>query len=1076
MTQRCRFASFRISPAWILAPCVCFVFGCGGGGGNSQSAPPPPPSPNFTLGASPTSVSISVGSSNTTSVSATGTNGFTSTIAVQVSGLPAGVTASPASFNLSPGNSQTVTLSAAANAAVATNARATFAGTSGSLSSSAFVSVTVVIPPPPATLTTRTKYVRTDSVTEYPQWLNTHWTVYHAPTSRVFVTDPEGNQIIVLNTVTEKQIATIAVPSAFGIDETPDQSTLYVATLIGDVYTVDPVAMKITKRYLGSQIGPQGFASMQALPLSDGRVALLAASGGIQNVDGSSLFGVWNPVDNSLVNYATPNRPPFARPFTPVCGPYMGNFGGFALNPSRTQIFVGSIDSDGTLCQVDPTTGQSNYVSGEGTSTVIFSPDGKYFIFRVPVNLGNGMGELALYDANTLSEVEQLTVTGDTSSAASLIFSSDSKTLFVSDAEFVYAYAVPSGNFIGWTPNLFVNLTSGCSICGPTTDPDFGVEDGTGLLIGPQEEGVGFVDTTQMRTGAIGSGFTNAYLNPATGAVSGNTLTQWQTQTGLTSQSPVFFNSVQVASVSVSNGNVTVTTPPGNAGPADVYALAPDGGVEIIPDGFSYGPTVLEVTPNLSTADGGGLGVIYGYGFGPLQSSNPQQLVPAGLSVTVGGVNASIVGFNPTAYNVEIEPFLLQAIYYTIPPGSVGSANVTVTTPSGSITSHGGLTYVPAAQQVPLAGAALAEGVYDPGRDVYYFTDQNQVRVFSLTSKQFLTSISIPSVNGAQQRLWGIALSADGTKLAIADIQNDFIYLVNPSSPSSVQRFPFAPPNLPQGVLANPAGIAVSNSGVVYVAAYMEGGTGLHSFYSLNTNNGNLTDYGIDGPQFSIDGAPQDVYLKVAISSDNTRVFFNNDGQPFSIDTATGIVLNATSDPGCCYGDYDLTLSANQTSFAASTYLYDSDLNAQSFLTLNDREIQDLAGPYSYVYGAKLSPDGSLYFQPSSNGIDIFDGRLGTYRARLALPFGLSTLDDSLVSDGKDNILLAINAAGDGIAVIDLRSLPEPSPLNYPGESGAAIRRASPATRSGFAPLRGIPHHAKPALASKMPPAHVQQR
>ncbi|PYT95137.1 MAG: hypothetical protein DMG36_02980 [Acidobacteria bacterium] len=108
--------------------------------------------------------------------------------------------------------------------------------------------------------------------------------------------------------------------------------------------------------------------------------------------------------------------------------------------------------------------------------------------------------------------------------------------------------------------------------------------------------------------------------------------------------------------------------------------------------------------------------------------------------------------------------------------------------------------------------------------------------------------------------------------------------------------------------------------------------------------------------------------------------------------------------------------------------LYDSDLNARSFFTLNDREIQNI----SYVYGTKLSPDGSLLFQPSTNGIDVYDGRLGTLHNRIALPFALSPNYDALVSDGRDNILLAITgAAGNGVAVLDLTSIAEPPPLPY---------------------------------------------
>ena len=160
-------------------------------------------------------------------------------------------------------------------------------------------------------------------------------------------------------------------------------------------------------------------------------------------------------------------------------------------------------------------------------------------------------------------------------------------------------------------------------------------------------------------------------------------------------------------------------------------------------------------------------------------------------------------------------------------------------------------------------------------------------------------------------------------------------------------------------------------------------------------------------------------------------MFFNNDGYVFSLDTATNRISSASTGPGCCYGDYDLALSKNQTRFEATSNLYDSDLNGESFLALNDREVQGI----SYVYGVKLSPDGSLLFQPSANGIDVFDGRIGTLRNRIALPFSLSTNYDALVENGKDNVLLAITGAnGNGIAVVDLTSISELRPLPYDAE------------------------------------------
>jgi hypothetical protein len=493
-------------------------------------------------------------------------------------------------------------------------------------------------------------------------------------------------------------------------------------------------------------------------------------------------------------------------------------------------------------------------------------------------------------------------------------------------------------------------------------------------------------------------------------------------------QGAVYFGNQKSSQVTNSNGSITATTPAGSPGPVPVYAFSNDGGMEIIPDGFSYGPTILEVSPNMATAEGGGTGYIYGYGFGPTNSNS----IPSGLTVTVGGVAATITAFSGNAYELASPPFLLQSFAYTIPPGVSGSAvNVAVSTGAGSATATGALTYLPTTQPFQLSGATLAQGIYDPYTDLYYFTDTSQIQVFSRAQGNWLSPISISAPPGTTQRLWGIALSPDGSKLAISDLSAGAIYLLNPANPTSVKTFivgsqsPF---------IVNPCGLAISDSGNVYYMDVVLGqGGGADQFFKLNTNTGAITNYDIDGPGLE----QSDAYLRNAISSDNARVFFNEDGLVFSLDTATDTFFIAPDGDGCCYGNYELTLSSNQTQFAATFYIYDSDLDGDSYYALNDREILNIL----YVYGAKLSPDGRLLFQPSTNGIDVFDGNLGNLRNRISLPVALSPNYDALVNDGTDNILIAITGSGDGIAVVDLTSVPEPGRSPYGARSASRTHR-----------------------------------
>jgi hypothetical protein len=104
---------------------------------------PPPAQADFSLAVSPQSLSLTIGGAGQpVQVTATALNGFTGTTSVALSGLPAGVTASPASVSLTPGTPQSVTLTAG-NSAQAGSANVVFTGTSGSLTHTATLALTV---------------------------------------------------------------------------------------------------------------------------------------------------------------------------------------------------------------------------------------------------------------------------------------------------------------------------------------------------------------------------------------------------------------------------------------------------------------------------------------------------------------------------------------------------------------------------------------------------------------------------------------------------------------------------------------------------------------------------------------------------------------------------------------------------------------------------------------------------------------------------------------------------------------------------------------------------------------------
>lgn len=108
--------------------------------------PPAAAASNFSLSASPSSLTLTQGGSGNSTITVTPAGGFTGSVNLSASGLPAGVTAS---FGTNPATStSTLTLSTSSTAATGT-ATVTITGTSGSLTHTTTVNLTVNAPATP---------------------------------------------------------------------------------------------------------------------------------------------------------------------------------------------------------------------------------------------------------------------------------------------------------------------------------------------------------------------------------------------------------------------------------------------------------------------------------------------------------------------------------------------------------------------------------------------------------------------------------------------------------------------------------------------------------------------------------------------------------------------------------------------------------------------------------------------------------------------------------------------------------------------------------------------------------------
>lgn len=999
---------------WLVVHVVALVFflvlaGCGGSGNSSGS------SGDFSISATPANLTLGVGGAQICDLSVSSINDFSASVHVSVGTLPPGVTATPSTFSLIPGKTQQVTITASATAQSGST-KITFEGASGSLSHGTQVSLGIVAQVTGTHAPIRTRYLRTNSFYDPNslQFAPPHFSVYDATHKQFFISNPYLNEIDVFDSVHELQIGQIPVPLAWGLDISPLDGSLFVASFLGDIYQINTGTLSITKRYPSASVGPNGYAATEVFVLSDGRLALLGSQGGILGVDGASSAAVWDPLTNSLDTGSSGS----------VCDG-VGNIGGFAVSGDRTRILLTTVDEGGggePVCSYDPILKQATmgvFPQATFVRQIVPTPDGKRFF------LTTNLYGIAVFDAKTVQLLGQTpnpsSYSGIPNAPSGAVISLDGRTLYLVDQSSgaVGGFDTTSLVQTGWVPSFTVfDAQSGIVIS---------AIDETGLIAGPIGHGVGFVDASQMTTTqptSIGSSFPN----PPTGPLAGGTMLTGFASGNVTDSaalSQIYVGNVPGAepSFAASPGYVNsaqVTTPPSPQTQAiDLTVLLNDGGVGIAPEGFSFGPTILEVVPNAATAEGGQLGAIIGYGLGQ---------TTADVQVIVGGTPAPVTVLHSGA-PIEPYPFPTEGLQFTIPPGTSGTAvDVTVTTASGSATAKGAFHYVPAVESYAFTGN-LQAGIYDSHKDIYYFTGQSQIQVLSKTNRNWLSPIALPGVTGKTQLL-AISESPDGTKLAVSDFGGQAIYVLNPDVPTSAVRYPM-PLDYNGTSLLAPAGLAITNGDFVYFATADISGTGTPAFHKLDTSTGLIQDLGM-----FLSGGQLDQYVRVLLSPDGSRLYSNIEGATFWLDTSNDQIHNSSTAGSASGGFPDLAVSGDGSTVDIDDYLTDLSLGPETTPTYVDWETWFPTA----TTGQKLNQDGSIMFQPLTDGLDLIARNTGRLLYRVQIPGTTAAVYDSLVVGLGRNNLAVITTAG--VSFVDLSTLSIPT-----GDSQPFLDRVGHKTR-----------------------------
>jgi hypothetical protein len=947
-------------------------------------------------------------------------NGFTGSVQVTLTGLPAGVISNPLSpFSIAAGSSTRVLFSAAPNTATG-NSAIVATGTSGALSHPANLALTIqggVVANLP-----RTAYVRTDSTPamDDPAGEPRHRRIaYDSARQLVFVANRAMNRVEVFSSTTATRVAQVSVPGASSADLSADGTTVWIGTVTEQVAAIDTASLQVKARYeiTGQQPLPNTLFDRpeELLALANGNLMMRLR----QSQTGESLLALWEPSSNTPTNL-TSTEPQL----------FQNGLGVMARTGDYTQLIVAAGDSSGGVAVYNA---NGSVVAGPhsvGTGTiplVAANSDGSMF---AAVFDSNGASQVLLFD-NALNQV----AVHASSAVYGVVFSRDGQFLYVSEnagappvISVLDAHTLAA---IGQVPDLW--------IAGKRSEIED--MDATKLLFGVANRGLSFLDAASPTSlSAAAPVFAAApTAQPSEGLNAGGTPTVLTGQ-NFASSAQVLFGTQSVSNPTVAAGTqINATSPPNAAaGAVNIAAYFPGGWLAIAPDAFSYGPQVLQILPNAGTPAGGDIIQIYGYGFG----SDPTKLtVKIGNAAATVQQSRNLAAIGPSLGLDSSYPFPLECITLQTPAGTAGKSDVAITAPAGSVTSAKAFQYLQS-ENFYAKPSVDKFVLYDQPRQLLYLSDIDHMDVFNLAGPFFSNVIEPPGGPPPSSQIRGLALTPDGTQLVAADFGAQSIYLLDPVSGSGTI---LAVGGVPGYANSGPARVAATSTQNVFVGLSAESGTAgacTSCLGQLNLSASPATLQPATQPEVtSITGAPL-----VQSSGDGSQVFVAfaaAPGGPLALWNAA--TPNQFSTFAANDSAWDLSASADGTMFAlinnSTTEIRAADLSLASVPA--NPELLQIPGR-NPVPGLALHPSGALLYQPFltgpagnagvNGGIDILDAHSGLLRLRILLQQQFSSDVDGLhgsflATDENGRRLFAITstdgtAQNAGITVVQLANVP----------------------------------------------------
>jgi hypothetical protein len=881
--------------------------------------------------------------------------------------------------------------------------------------------------------------------------------VYDVNGKRFFVANPAMNRVEVYAEANPSLQAVIDAPGASSVDLSRDDATLWVGTSTEELLAVSTGSLQAIARYPMTGVSP-----IPGLVFNRPREALALASGKLglrlrQSAASESLLALWDPVTNTATDL-TPG----------ASAVFQNGLGVIVRSDDRSRLLAAANDSSGEAVVFD---GSGNVVAGPevlgsgNIANLAANSNGSRFAALIS---SGGVQQVVLLDGSLNSQG-----TYTAANASGIVFSRDGQTLYVAEAlgngRVISALSATNLQKIGQVSDLAVQGI-------PTSIEEM---DDSQIAWGRGNRGLGILDVSSPGVLPLPapSLATAPSALPTEGPSAGGTSLSISgsnfpasAQIRFGSQNPITANlsgssQMQVSSpASVSNGPVNLT----------IYFS--NGWVAVAPDGFSYGPTVQAILPNVGASAGGDTIYLIGHGFG---SST------GGIKAKIGDQSAmvqkveSLPAFSGALSLDTSYPFPVERITLTTPSGVAGKADISLATPSGNINLAKSFQYL--GGRSTYANPSLYKFIlYDQGRQQLYLSATDHVDVFDLNALVFRSPLA-PPPNGPPPNagLRGMALTPDNTQLIVADFGAQSVYLINPEGAANNGSNVFVG-GVTGYLNSGPSRVSATSAQSVFVGLSGEGGTS-------NACNGCLGQMNLTAfpPTFepapqpqvtSITGAP---LLQADRSGDAVYLAFGSaPGGPVAAWSATApnsFTVSAVKELSA-----DLTAGADGTMFAIrsneTTEIRGADLTLAALPT--SVELESIPNRVA-VPGVTLHPTGALLYEPFLDGappptqpargihggIDIRDAHSGRLRQRLYLPEPFAMLSTDV--DGLHGTFLTLDENGQrlfalttsGLTVLQLSSVPlgigTVTPATGPSAGGTSVTIRGSGFLSGTTAMLG---------------------